>query len=193
MSGSVTVAARRVPPPGDAGLWTFLAADIFMFGLFFLIFVWERAKAVTAFDEARRLLDPTVGMVNTLFLLTASWFMVGAAHAVRRRRRRAARRHVVLAFFAGAGFGALKLSEYVGKIGAGVTMLTNDFFTYYFVFTGVHFLHFVGGMIMLAVLFLRLGSAREGEVIWTESIASYWHMVDLLWLMLFPMLYLMRV
>lgn len=193
MSGSVTVAARRVPPPGDAGLWMFLGADVFMFGLFFLIFVWERARTVTVFEESRRLLDPTVGMVNTLFLLTASWFMVGAAHAVRRRRRRAARRYVVLAFVAGSGFGVLKLSEYASKIGAGITMLTNDFFTYYFVFTGVHFLHFVGGMVMLVVLFLRMGAAREGEVLWTESIASYWHMVDLLWLMLFPLLYLMRV
>lgn len=186
---------RQAPAaaPGDPGLWMFLSADVCMFGLFFLIFVWERARAVTAFEESRRLLDPTVGMANTLFLLTASWFMVGAVHAVRRRRRRAVRRYVVLAFLAGTGFGVLKLSEYVGKIGAGITMLTNDFFTYYFVFTGVHFLHFVGGMVMLVVLFLRMGAAREGEVLWTESIASYWHMVDLLWLMLFPLLYLMRV
>lgn len=181
-----------VAAPGDPGIWTFLAADVAMFGIFFLIFVSERAQAVDLFEQSRRLLDPTIGMVNTLFLLTSSWFMVGAAHASRRRRRREARRFVVFAFVAGFGFGALKLTEYGLKIGAGITMLTNDFFTYYFIFTGVHFLHFAAGMIMLALLFRRLRQTRANDGLWTDSIACYWHMVDLLWLMLFPMLYLMR-
>lgn len=192
---SLSPPMRKTPSaavPGDPGIWTFLAADVAMFGLFFLIFASERVQAIDLFEQSRRLLDPNVGMVNTLFLLTSSWFMVGAAHAVRQRQNRQARRFVGLALLAGLGFGGLKLTEYALKIGAGITMLTNDFFTYYFIFTGVHFLHFAAGMVMLVVLFRRLGRVREGHGLWTDSIACYWHMVDLLWLMLFPMLYLMR-
>ncbi|RJF89387.1 cytochrome c oxidase subunit 3 family protein [Oleomonas cavernae] len=172
----------------------FLSADIFMFGLFFLIFIFERAQAVTLFEQSRLLLDPWTGLLNTFFLLTSSWFMVGAVEAAREGRAGRLQRYLVLSFAAGSGFGVLKMTEYVEKIRGGISMLTNDFFMYYFVFTGVHFLHYLVGMAVLALVFFKVRGrpAGPGNLIWVESTACYWHMVDLLWLMLFPLLYLLR-
>lgn len=181
-------------PPGDPGIWMFLTADIFMFGLFFLIFIFERAQAVPLFEQSRMMLDPQTGLLNTVFLLTSSWFMVGAVEAAREGRTDRLQRYLVLSFIAGSGFGLLKMTEYVHKIQGGITMLTNDFFMYYFVFTGIHFLHYLVGMVALAVVFFTVRGRPAGSrnLMWVESVACYWHMVDLLWLMLFPLLYLLR-
>lgn len=187
--------AGTSPPPGDPGVWVFITADIFFFGFLFNIFIWERLRNVALFEQSRKLLDPNIGLANTLFLLTSSWFVVGAVHAARQGRRDALLRFLALAIVAGSGFAISKISEYAHKAAAGVSMLTNDFFMYYFILTGLHFFHFMIGMIVLGVLWSR---ARRGPldgryVVWIESGASYWHMVDLLWLLIFPLMYLLRI
>jgi len=182
------------PPPGDAGIWIFIIADVFLFGFLFNIFIWERLGNVALFERSRRRLDSNVGLINTLFLLTSSWFMVGAVRAAREGRRDALLRFLVLSLLAGSGFAVSKLCEYAHKAQAGISMLTNDFFTYYFVLTGLHFFHFVIGMIVLGIVWsrARCGPLNGRCVVWIESGASYWHMVDLLWLAIFPLLYLLR-
>jgi len=189
--------AGRQRPPGDPGLWALLSADLALFGLFFVIFMTERAKDVPLFEASRQQLDPAVGLVNTMFLLTGSWCLVHAVEAARERRTTQLGIWLALALVAGSGFGVLKLSEYVGKSGHGISMLTNDFFTYYFVFTGVHYLHFVIGMVAILILLLKVrGGCADASwphrVRWVETVACYWHVVDILWLMLFPVLYLLR-
>ncbi len=173
--------------PGDAGVWVFICADIFAFGLFFLLFMRGRVAHPALYDRSRQLLDP-------LILLTSSWFMVMAVTAAREGVRSRVIRNLVLAIGVGSGFAVTKIVEYSIKIHAGITMLSNEFFTYYFVFTGIHFLHFLIGMVVLTVC---LTKARKqpmdaNYVVWIEASGCYWHMVDLLWIMLFPMLYLLK-
>ena len=100
-----------------------------------------------------------------------------------------------IAFFgAGAGFAATKAFEYADKIGAGLTMVHNDFFMFYWTLTGLHFVHFLIGMVVLGVcLYKARQDALDARfVVWIESGGCYWHMVDLLWIMIFPMIYLLR-
>jgi nitric oxide reductase NorE protein len=165
-----------------------------MFGLFFTIFTLERLHKIALFEQSRRLLDPNIGLLNTIFLLTSSWFMVGAVRAAREGRRKGLLAFLSLAMLAGSGFAISKIIEYAHKAQAGISMLTNDFFMYYFIFTGIHYFHFLIGMAVLVILWLkafRIPSDPKG-LVWFESGACYWHMVDLLWLVLFPLLYLLK-
>jgi len=180
--------------PGDPGIWTFITADVFLFCLFFLVFSVERRGNPGLYEQSRQLLNAHIGLANTLILLTSSWFMVLAVEAAREGNRDHVKRNLILAMLVGAGFAILKITEYTVKIQAGITPQTNPFFTYYYAFTAIHFMHFVVGMGVLMVCFAK---ARREPIdnqylVWIESGGCYWHMVDLLWIVLFPMLYLLR-
>jgi nitric oxide reductase NorE protein len=134
-----------------------------------------------------------LGLLNTLILMTSGLFVVLAVHAARQGQSVATRRWLLASFVVGAGFGINKAIEYSDKLTHGITMLSNDFFMFYYVLTGVHFVHFVAGMIVLAVLWFRAGREEVNGPLfgWIESGGLYWHMVDLLWIVIFPMLYLL--
>ncbi len=179
---------------GDEGVWFFICADITLFGVLFGLFMVERYKAVALFEQSRLALDPLLGALNTLILLSSSWLVALAVHSARAGQREAVGRYLVLSMLVGAGFAVTKVFEYWHKIAAGITLLTNDFFMFYFALTGLHFLHFLVGLVVLGVCWFK--SRHEAidarYVVWIESSGCYWHMVDLLWIVLFPMLYLLH-
>ena len=191
---TVPVHAEQDRLPGDPGVWLFITADVFVFGLFFFLFSLGRVAHPALYERSRLVLNPTLGLANTLILLTSSWFMVRAVSAARQRARRRVLRNIALAMAVGSVFAVTKIIEYTAKIQAGITMLSNEFFTYYFVFTGVHFLHFIIGIVVLMICFHKAKTQPiDGKyAVWIESSGCYWHMVDLLWVVLFPMLYLLR-
>lgn len=189
-------ASRVVAPPGTEGLWVFIFADLCAFALFFTLFSVGRMENPGLYEESRTALSPTVGLINTLCLLTSSWTMVGAVEAVRHGDRRGARLRLGWTLAIASIFFFMKLSEYHGKFAAGLTIQTNEFFMYYFAFTGIHFLHYLVGMAVLLFLWFRMsgdGEACDRTRVLADSAGCYWHMVDLLWLMLYPLLYLMRL
>lgn len=153
----------------------------------------ERGRQVALFDRSSRLLDADLGLLNTLILITSSWLVALGVEAARHGRRPALRRYLLLAMLVGGGFAVTKLLEYRAKITHGISMLTDDFFMFYFALTGIHFLHFVVGFGILLALWLQARDrALDGPFGgWIESGGIYWHMVDLLWIMLSPMLYLL--
>lgn len=176
------------------GVLVFVIADMSVFCLLFVGFMVDRMDNVALFDQSAATLDVRFGLANTLILVTSGLLVVLAVNAARAGRRSATRLWLMLSFLVGAGFGASKIIEYSIKIGHGITMETNPFYMYYYALTGAHFLHFAGGMVALAVLWFLAG--REASVsrrcfAAIESGALYWHMVDLLWLFIFPMLYLL--
>ncbi len=180
--------------PGDPGVWVFIIADMGAFALFFLIFTAGRIASPALFEASRQHLDATLGLINTVILLTSSLFMVRAVEAAHAGERKAVARNLGLTILIGLGFAVTKIIEYRAKGAAGIGLTTNEFYTYYFVFTGIHFLHFVIG---IGALLMMLAKARRDDLddrfrVWIESVGCYWHMVDLLWIMLFPMLYLLR-
>jgi nitric oxide reductase NorE protein len=179
---------------GDPGVWVFIFADMVAFGLFFTLFTIGRAENRALYETSRQALDPHLGLANTLILLTSGWLMVLAVQAAKAGERSRVSRFLVLAMLVGSCFAGTKLFEYTEKFKAGISMLTNEFFMYYFIFTGIHFLHFVLGMAALAVCLSKArGQAIDQRyVVFIESCASYWHMVDLLWIVLFPLLYLLQ-
>lgn len=180
--------SARVP-----GILFFIIADIVMFGVFFVAFMTERHGKVKLFYASCQTLNVGYGLLNTLILMTSGMFVAFAVDAARRARAGEVRRWLLSGMSIGLGFGVNKLIEYFDKFSHGISMQTNDFFMFYFVLTGTHFIHFIAGMIVLAALWFRSGRepVHEGPLFsWIQCGALYWHMVDLLWIVIFPMLYL---
>ena len=180
--------------PGEAGVWVFILGDMVVFALLFGAFVYYRAADVPLFASAQLSLNQSLGALNTLLLLTSSWFVVHGVEAVRARRATLAHGMLAAAFGCGVGFMLVKYFEYGEKLRAGFTITSNDFFMYYYLLTGIHLLHVTIGMAVLAYLWQRLRSAADidAQLSAVESGASFWHMVDILWILLFALVYMMR-
>jgi nitric oxide reductase NorE protein len=180
--------------PGVEGIWVFVIADMTVFGVLFGCFMAGRRGNPALYEASRHALNPNFGGVNTLILLTSSVLVVLAVDAVRTSRPRAAPPLLAGAFACGLAFMVSKAIEYTGKLNENITLLTNDFYMYYFTLTGIHLAHVVGGNVVLAVLWVkaRKRSFDPRHPVALECGATFWHMVDLLWVMLFPLLYLMR-
>ena len=181
---------RRIP--GEGGTWVFLFGDMLVFGAFFVTFLVERAAFPEAFDVARATLHIGVGVLNTLVLLTSSLLVVLALNAMRAGVRSIATRAVAVAIAFGLVFIALKVFEYVSLGTAGHGPGSNPFYLYYFILTGLHLFHVCLG---LAALTFVLTQTRRTELspnrtALVESGACFWHLVDLLWIFLFALLYL---
>lgn len=183
-------APRRIP--GEQGTWVFLFGDMLVFGVFFATFMVERAKAPAVFDAARKTLHLNIGLVNTLVLLTSSLLVVAAVGGIRTGARTIAARALWGAIGCGVLFVALKVTEYVLLAGAGHSPGDNNFYLYYFILTGLHLLHVLIGIVVLVLLLTQTRrtqlSATRLAVI--EGGGCFWHLVDLLWIVLFPLLYL---
>jgi len=179
-------------PPGTDGLWTFVFMDMLIFLLMFLTFMVERRAHIDLFSASQRHLDELFGLANTLILLTSSWMVVEAVRASRRAAATQVSRHLGLAFLLGLGFAVNKVAEYWLKLRAGITPATNSFYSFYFFITAVHFLHVIAGMVCLAYCrrhaLTRAGTARYQSGL--ENVGLFWHFVDVLWIFIFPMLYL---
>jgi nitric oxide reductase NorE protein len=178
--------------PGTSGIWTFVFIDMVVFLLLFLVYISEKLRLPDVFAESQALLNPIAGLVSALFLLTSSWCMVEAVNAARRGAERAAALYLNFALLLGALFACNKLIEYSGKFAHGISPVSNGFFTFYFLITGLHFIHVVGTMIFMGhcriQLLAELGSKNFRKKI--ENVGLFWHFVDVLWLFIFPMLYL---
>ncbi len=180
--------------PGEVGIWVFILGDMLVFGLFFLVFVYYRGLDVELYRQSQAALNQHYGAFNTLLLLASSWFVVMAVENARAASGKQAAGLFSLALLCGVGFGAVKFIEYREKLAAGITITSNDFFMYYYIFTGLHLLHVVIGMGVLIFLIKKTRSPlfQTSDMMLVESGASFWHLVDLLWIVLFPLLYLMK-
>lgn len=187
-----TPAAKRLP--GYLAIWAFILAEMLLFAVLFASYAFARVDHVEMFKLSQQTLDRNAGAINTLLLVTGSWFVVLAVQAARRDDSRLAGRRIALGFLCGACFLAVKVFEYASKFGEGIFLTTNTFYRFYFGLTFFHFMHVILGMVVLAVLWLktRQGAYGRHDVHGLESGAAYWHMVDLLWIVLFPLVYVMR-
>jgi nitric oxide reductase NorE protein len=187
------IAASRDQRDVVSGILTFIIADMIVFAMLFVGFMVDRSKDVAVFNASANRLDFHLGLLNLLILVSSGLCVVFAVSAAREGRAVALRNWVLAAFVIGAGFGASKVIEYGDKFAEGISMHSNAFYMYYFALTGAHFLHFLGGMAALAFIWgysLRHAGA-PGFRNKIEAVGLYWHMVDLLWILIFPLLYVL--
>lgn len=181
-------------PPGDLAIWVFILAELAAFFALFAAYAFTRLAHLELFTEMQRTLDSTAGMINTLLLITGSWGVARAVAAVKVNHVRASAHWLLMAIGSGMGFLIVKYFEYGAKFAAGITLETNLFYTFYISLTMFHALHVVLGMVILLFVWnkARRGGYSAHEHRGMETGASYWHMVDLVWIVLFPLVYVVR-
>lgn len=187
--------ATKTYVPGEAGIWALILTDLGVFTVYFVSFMYEWARNRQTFAAGHAAISLPVGILNTFFLLSASMFVALGVQRIRLGLVSQTRRLFGLAGVAGAAFVINKYFEWSHELSRGHTPRTDTFFQMYYVLTGFHLVH-----VLIALILLRLMWGRAGKVTgaptypqarFIENCASYWHMVDLLWLVLLALFYLM--
>lgn len=189
--------AERVKPrrlPGVDGVWVFIGADAVIFAILFLSFMQDRLKNPGMFEASRHTLNMNLGGIDTLILLTSSWSVALAIQAINRDLVDRAPRYLLGGVLTGLMFVGSKSFEYFQKFAHGITPATDAFYMWYFTLTGIHLIHVLVGTALLTYVWIgsRRSAYSSSHRVLPECAASFWHLVDLLWIVLFPLLYLMR-
>lgn len=186
------------------GMWTFLSTEVLLFAGLFALYAYGRVHFPAAFVEGSRQLDVRLGTLNTALLLTSSLFVALALHATRRGRRRPATALLLAATALGIAFLGVKAVEYAAELGHGAYPGRRFalegfaaaggavFFSVYFATTGLHAIHVTAGIGVLVWLAAAVGTGRvhERRDAPLELGGLYWHLVDVIWIFLYPLLYL---
>ncbi|MCS6799458.1 MAG: cytochrome c oxidase subunit 3 [Myxococcota bacterium] len=188
MQAHATVARESTSvPTGRVGVWWFLASEIAIFGGAVACYVLFRARYPDWADQAARTLG-WAGAFNTAVLLTSSLSAVLAHHAAVRGEAVRASHMLRWTAVGGLVFLAVKVYEYAHEISAGLVPAQSLFWSFYYLLTGLHALHVTAGIVALLAV---AASARRGHALGrVELVALYWHFVDVVWIFLFPLLYL---
>ena len=185
------VEAEAVPggiAPGKVGVWWFLASEIMVFGGLIATYIVFRLGG-SGWAEAAHHLSVPLATLNTVVLLTSSYTVVQAFVAAERENAPALRAYLGLTILGGLIFLGIKAVEYTTEFRAGFTPATGIFWSFYYAMTGLHALHVLGGVFVNGVVLATEG-VRVGNPHRVELAGLYWHFVDVVWIFLFPLLYL---
>jgi cytochrome c oxidase subunit 3 len=187
---------------GKLGMWIFLFTELFLFGGLFLVYAIFRAKYSADFHTAAAELNAFIGTINTVFLLVSSMTVASALTAIQKGDRRLTIFLLLVTILLAALFMVNKYFEWSHKFEYGIwpgsPVLKNMFqgellfFGLYYMMTGLHALHVLVGMVLLSinVVKVKTGAVNSSRFLMLENSALYWHLVDLIWIFLFPLLYL---
>ncbi len=185
-------------PPGDFAIWIIIYIELITFAALFLGYAYSRRLDLELFNKSQLLLEQNLGFINTIALITSSYFLVKAIEIIKKDEKTntffLASNYILGAIGLGTIFLVLKIFEFSHKYEQGINLSTNTFFMFYFLLTIFHFMHVLLGVIILFNLYkkTKIGDYTKSNHLGLETGASYWHMVDLLWIILFPLIYIMR-
>jgi cytochrome c oxidase subunit 3 len=184
------------------GMWFFLFTEVLLFGGLFLVYAVYRSTHAGEFHRAARDLSVALGTANTVILLTSSLTVALAVSAVKRNERRTTALLLAATLVLGTAFLVNKYFEWSGHIREGLypnapELLARDhgtilFYGLYYVMTGLHGLHVLAGLALLAAMLAAVlrGAVHGGDFVKLENSGLFWHLVDLIWIYLFPLFYL---
>lgn len=178
-------------PPGGILLWIIIFFELFTFGIALIAMVVYSKDEPTIFHESRLLLNTTFGAINTIFLLTSGFFMAKMVENFKNNEIKKSSMYLKLTMLGGILFLILKTVEYLGKIEAGYTIGYNTFFSFYWMLTLFHVIHVLVGLVILLSVYVGINKKQSNTKLEdVEASATFWHMCDLIWLLLFPIIYL---
>jgi nitric oxide reductase NorE protein len=180
---------RRLP--GDLAMWFFILAELTVFAVFFIGFAVAEQLNSAMFIDGKSRLHPTAGLINTVALITSSLFVALALRAFHLEKQQQVVRLLIVAQLIAVVYLVVKVWEYQFLFSSGLDIETNTFFTLYFLITSFHFMHVLLGMVILMLMTKKAIKSKylNQSASSFESGACYWHMVDLLWIILFPLIY----
>lgn len=184
---------RPLEPPGGVLVWLIAALELVTFAAGIGVFLFQKGLHVEEFAAGGEALNQHIAFVNTLLLLTGGWTMAQAIASIRSGETKKGARWMGATIATGLGFLVLKGIQYSEKIQHGATFGDDFFHTIYFALTGFHFLHVLTAVVILIYLqfALRRGRYTVDDHFDIESGGMFWHMCDLIWLLLYPVIYLL--
>ena len=194
MSQTSILPTSRDRIPGNMAIWVGILSEMTEFAMMFIVYFIAKVHNPDAFSGGPSQLNTTAGVLNTLVLLSSSYFVIKAIHAIRDGRIVHCTRWLWLAVAAGAVYLVIKYGEYRWNAAQGLATDTDIFFTVYYYTTFNHLLH-VGwgsGAILWAIMGVKMGGITQQNHNGLEAVAVYWHMIDLAWIVIFPLLYVLR-
>jgi len=172
--------------PGDLMIWVLIVSELLVFGAGLLAYLVVRLTDPAGFADAQDHLHRVGAGVNTLILITSGWLAARGARAAEHHQHSTARLNLLAAAALGLVFLGIKGTEFAGLSALGISTETHAFYTFYFLLTGFHAAHLLAGAVLLISLSIR--PAPDA----TENAVAFWHMVDLVWVILFPVIYLVH-
>lgn len=170
--------------PGHPMMWVLILTEVVTFGLLIATFSVTRIIHPDIFAAGQAQLDPVLGGINTLVLITSGWLAALSVEAGASGRRGMVRLLLAASAALGCMFVVIKVVEYAAKARVGIGLETDTFFTLYFLLTGFHLLHVVLGIVILAAVWLHDSTDN------LKTGTAFWHMVDLVWVVMYPLIYL---
>lgn len=180
--------------PGDLAMWFFILMELTVFAIFFIGFAIAQRFNPEMFTDGRATLSAATGLFCTLSLILSSYFVARSVEAVKDGHNLIANRQLVFALLTATVYLVLKIREYSELIEHGYGLSTNTFYTLYYFITGFHFMHVILGMIILGYMAMKAhkNCYQADDCSGFEAGASYWHMVDLVWLIVFFLIYIIH-
>ena len=190
------------PVANKMGMWLFLFTEVILFGMLFLSFAVYLYKYRWEFRSGSAHLEIILGAINTVILLTSSLTVVLAIAALQKDNRSQCIRYLAMTIFLSLGFMLIKAIEWSGKIADGIYPNgphleelepgEKIFFGLYFVMTGMHAFHVILGAVVIAAaaVLVHKGKIHRERIGFLENTGLFWHLVDMVWIFLFPLFYL---
>lgn len=180
-------------PPGGILVWLLVVVEIVTFGAGINTFLAQGRDLAAEYAAGRALLNQPLTFTNTLLLLTGGWCMANGIHDLRSGNSRIALRWVMAAITTGLLFTVLKGVEYADKVQHGIGFGRDVFFTFYYALTGFHLVHVLVAVALLAFMArgIQKGHYHRENHLDVESSGIFWHMCDLIWLLVYPIIYLL--
>lgn len=202
MSQNITHDEHYDPEGSKLGMWLFIFTELFLFGGLFLVYAVFRSKYSADFHHAAADLNTFIGTLNTVVLLVSSMTAAMSISAIQKKETKRAIRLVVFTLILAFVFMVNKYFEWSHKFELGIypgsPVLKNMeqgellFFGLYYMTTGLHALHVLIGMILLIICIVKIRNKKidHERFVLLENSGLYWHLVDFIWIFLFPLLYL---
>jgi heme/copper-type cytochrome/quinol oxidase subunit 3 len=189
---SIPIATRRSAtgiPTARLAVWWLIGSEVVLFGGLIASYLLRRLLYEHWSDSAVHT-NTLAGATNTFVLLTSSLFVVLAHHAAEHHKTQQAFRYLWLTISGGLTFMVIKGFEWGGEIAHGYTLTTNLFWSFYYTATGLHTLHVIAGVVVMALVSMNVRRGKNLHHV--ELIGIYWHFVDVVWIFLFPLLYIAK-
>jgi nitric oxide reductase NorE protein len=180
-------------PPGGMVIWIFAFAELVVFGFAAISFMYQRSFDLELFNSSRLELNQVLATINTLVLISSSFSVVKAVEAYEQKLKKRTGRYLYLSLSLGITFLFLKFIEYSEKADMNFVLGANTFFDYYWLLTGFHAMHVAIGVGVLLWLIYHVRNDIEFSELDMNfhTGANYWHLCDLIWIIIFPLLYLL--
>lgn len=178
-------------PPGGILIWILIILELITFGIALTALTFSAKQDRELFHYSSQLLNQNYGVTNTIILLISGFLMATSVHLFKQKKYDRTGFFLILTIVSGISFIVLKILEYSEKIESGLLLDYNTFFSFYWLLTGFHVIHVLVGIVILSLLYFSLKKLKSNlELDDLEAGAAFWHMCDLIWLLIFPVLYL---